>query len=734
MFLRSRALGVKSGSKSRGKLGSRKFSRRLEALEQRLTLSVNPSAPIVQPSIPIVVPPPLSIVVTTTDDVVDPNDGLTSLREAIQQANSATGPAVIWLGPATYQLSAAAGELQISNSVSIGVASVLQVMPAGGGPLDGAVIDGGGQTRVFHIQGANVAVSLSGLTIQGGHASGGGGAILDTATNSQLTLTDCMVNGNVASGDGGAIDEAAGTSALSLVRCTIANNTSGGNGGGIEIASTNTTTSLTNCTIYGNSATGHGGALADDSSGGTITIVNDTIDANSSGLFQQHATINIGNSIVAKNGNDVTGAFHPISDSNVIGNSDGSDISFMYVLPMFVIEGLGGPPFGYPKIVGTASHPVDPRLGPLADNGGLTLTQALLPDSPAIGMGARNGAPDVDQRGVVRPDGNATDIGAYEFTPPTPVISQATAVPRAGGSRPAWVGSQTLIVDGTGFYPDSILRVNGQDLRTYFESPTELRAIVGDLMIKGMTSFSVTVFTPGGRESSSVDVPISMDPPSQGPISNPPPNQAATPNEKFVNAIYQSLLHRAPDAQGLAFWTDFLGHEGTRSQLIDALLASREYVSGEVETLFQTYLHRSADPDATNYFESYLAAGGNSQHVAAVLAGSPEYLHAHGDSVEGLLDALFHDALARDVDPESRTFFEHELATGMSRQQIAAQVFASGEYLRDVVNGRYVEFLGRSADAEALDHFAAALKNGLSEQELIEQIAASDEFFKDATS
>ena len=37
--------------------------------------------------------------------------------------------------------------------------------------------------------------------------------------------------------------------------------------------------------------------------------------------------------------------------------------------------------------VGTAALPIDPMLGPLANNGGPTQTMALLPGSPALGAG-----------------------------------------------------------------------------------------------------------------------------------------------------------------------------------------------------------------------------------------------------------------------------------------------------------------------------------------------------------
>jgi hypothetical protein len=68
--------------------------------------------------------------------------------------------------------------------------------------------------------------------------------------------------------------------------------------------------------------------------------------------------------------------------------------------------------------VGSADAPIDPLLGPLQDNGGPTLTHALLSGSPAIDAGNNAYATDWDQRGPGFPritDGDPViDIGAFE--------------------------------------------------------------------------------------------------------------------------------------------------------------------------------------------------------------------------------------------------------------------------------------------------------------------------------
>jgi hypothetical protein len=81
----------------------------------------------------------------------------------------------------------------------------------------------------------------------------------------------------------------------------------------------------------------------------------------------------------------------------------------------------------------------DPLLGPLATNGGITYTRALLAGSPAIDSGTNTGCPATDQRGVARPqDGNLNgiatcDIGAYEYVP-APFPS-------------SWIGSVSIASD-----------------------------------------------------------------------------------------------------------------------------------------------------------------------------------------------------------------------------------------------------------------------------------------------
>ena len=93
--------------------------------------------------------------------------------------------------------------------------------------------------------------------------------------------------------------------------------------------------------------------------------------------------------------------------------------------------GLAGAPVGSPDADGNligdpaGGGVIDPLLGPLQDNGGLTFTHALLPGSSAIDAGSNPLGLLTDQRGegFDRVDGPAADMGAFEGQMEPPIVT-----------------------------------------------------------------------------------------------------------------------------------------------------------------------------------------------------------------------------------------------------------------------------------------------------------------------
>src|SRR5262249_56713554 len=96
-------------------------------------------------------------------------------------------------------------------------------------------------------------------------------------------------------------------------------------------------------------------------------------------------------------------------------------------------DGTGGSGFNASDLVGTDQNPIDPKLGPLQENGGPTKTHALLPGSPAIDAGSNRRAPTWGQRGPRFPRivNGTIDIGSFE------VQAGGSPAPRPAISHPA---------------------------------------------------------------------------------------------------------------------------------------------------------------------------------------------------------------------------------------------------------------------------------------------------------
>jgi hypothetical protein len=278
-----------------------------------------------------------------------------------------------------------------------------------------------------------------------------GGAVFIKA-NLELfysTIKDSTAEGLLANG-GGALVSGELVASYSSIQGNLATGSSAFGGG----LATYGDVTISNSTISGNSSIsskseGDAGGIQSIGSGGApvVTIVNSTIYGNHASQFVGgiycHGPMTLENSTVAGNtAGAANGPFFTFAAGLAIaGEYDGTvtlqssiianNTYASTALDFSVITGGGAPVIG---VAGSSNliktHPVatpvpagtltgNPLLGPLQNNGGLTLTQALMSGSPALGTGNNGAGTLYDQRGSQhwRAVSGKVDIGALQAQP-----------------------------------------------------------------------------------------------------------------------------------------------------------------------------------------------------------------------------------------------------------------------------------------------------------------------------
>ena len=293
-----------------------------------------------------------------------------------------------------------AGQTIVLNS-QIGLEKDLRIDGSG---LEPAVeISGNLAHRIFYF---TSTVTLKSLVLKDGRDSSGssGGAIFN---DGNLTVTNSTFINNSTTGNGGAIYSRL---SLNVSNSTFINN-SAFSGGAIYLDSgifsnPNSSRVIVNNTFVSNQANavnGLGGGLYNSGTGSTspdegiLYLANNTFSGNGAhqgGGMYNWGSLSFSNNIFANS----TGGGDCVSSYLAGGTITDSNNLVQDGVPCYSAFYISG----------------DPLLGPLADNGGPTLTMALLPGSPAIDAGTSACAA-TDQRGVTRPQGAACEIGAYEY-------------------------------------------------------------------------------------------------------------------------------------------------------------------------------------------------------------------------------------------------------------------------------------------------------------------------------
>ena len=289
---------------------------------------------------------------------------------------------------------------------------------------------------------------------KGANAFGGGIYNLGTVTiNNSSFVTNNAVGGDTAhagagysdSGENGGAAYGGGIynlNVVSITNSTFTENISrGGKGGDVYSG---------NFLVGGNGGNAYGGAIYNSNS---VGIVNCTLATNSAAGGTNGISPFPGNN--GSKGQSLGGSIYRFSGQVRLQNT-------------ILAKGMSGPNCSGTMTDGGynlssdascnftssfgSSNNVNSRLGPLASNGGVAPTMALLTNSPAIDAGDPSICGGIDQRGVMRPQGFGCDIGAFEFVTRYSISGRITEGTNGLSGITVNVGTNTTVSQTNGTF------------------------------------------------------------------------------------------------------------------------------------------------------------------------------------------------------------------------------------------------------------------------------------------
>jgi hypothetical protein len=170
-------------------------------------------------------------------------------------------------------------------------------------------------------------------------------------------------------------------------------------------------------------------------------------------------------------------------------------------------------------------------------------------------------------------------------------------------------------------------------------------------------------------------------------------------NSQFVTLLYNNVLHRDPDAGGLANWVGDLAGGMTRAQVVLGFSESPEDINdlsapvqqglwiadaaaGEVARLYDAVLARLPDGSGLANWTHTLESGSSLQSVANGFVGSQEFQSVYGAlNNSQFVTQLYHNVLHRDPDAAGLANWVGDLNTGMTRAQVVIGFSESPEHI-----------------------------------------------------
>ena len=203
-----------------------------------------------------------------------------------------------------------------------------------------------------------------------------------------------------------------------------------------------------------------------------------------------------------------------------------------------------------------------------------------------------------------------------------------------------------------------------------------------------------------------------------------------------VQKLYQQVLHRAPDADGLHYWTQQIENFQPYSVVAQGIFESNERLDPIIAGYYQQFLLRPADAQGLAYWRDQVwKVDGGPEQVIGGMISSPEFFASAAAANPNLspnaawVTTLYQRLLNRTPDDAGLNYWTNQLDSGqMSRMGVVNGFEYSIENFQNLTTGFFQEYLGRNPTASELAGYVQQFKQGATQRSIQIELIDTPEY------
>ncbi|MGH7135153.1 MAG: DUF4214 domain-containing protein, partial [Pirellulales bacterium] len=216
-------------------------------------------------------------------------------------------------------------------------------------------------------------------------------------------------------------------------------------------------------------------------------------------------------------------------------------------------------------------------------------------------------------------------------------------------------------------------------------------------------------------------------------------NSADTLQAEWVTRLYSQVLGRTQEPQAAQLDTyvndvnSLVGQVNSGTSLgqiaYDFVHSPEYYATNVIAPAYLNLLGRAADAGGLAYWVQQMQNGLTDQQLEAGFIASDEFYANAGGTNLAWVDAVYQKLLGRPADPGGQSYWQGQLASGVSRGEVALLIANSAENDSQLISADYEKFLGRAPDPSGLSYWLQQFKNGATNEDVVAGFTGSPEYY-----